>query len=147
MIKLSTKGRYGTRFILNLACRYKTGDVIASLKTISEEEEISAQYLDSVIVPLKNNKLIKIKRGAKGGYTLARPPSEIRLIEIIEALEGPISLVNCVEDDEYCHRVSICTTHDIWKDLSYLVRDYLGTISLQDLVKMSKKKSPKKIKR
>lgn len=143
MIKLSTKGRYGTRFMLNLARRYKNGDITASLKTISKEEEISGQYLDSIIVPLKNNKLIKITRGAKRGYTLARPPSEIQLLEIIEALEGPICLVSCVDDDEYCHRVSICTTYEIWKELSSLVRDYLEKISLQDLIKISKKKNLK----
>ena len=143
MIKLSTKGRYGTRFMLNLARRYKNGDITASLKTISEEEEISAQYLDSVIVPLKNNKIIKITRGARRGYALARPPSEIQLIEIIEALEGPVSLVSCVDDNEYCHRVSICTTYEIWKELSYLLREHLEKLSLQDLANISMKKHPK----
>jgi Rrf2 family protein len=142
MIKLSTKGRYGTRFMLNLARRSKYGDNIANLKAISKDEEISVGYLEQIILPLKNNKLIKITQGAKRGYTLARPPAEIQLIEIIEAVEGPISLVNCIDDEDFCHRIKICTTYEIWKDLSTVVRDYFKNLTLGDLVEKSLKKYP-----
>ena len=104
MIRLSTKGRYGTRLMLNLASRYKAdGDAII-LKSISEEEGISIRYLEQIIIPLKINKLVKSIRGAGGGYTLAKDPSRINLREILHALEGTCCLVECVEEAEICER-------------------------------------------
>lgn len=77
MIKLSTKGRYGTRLMLNLARNYNLGNKAVILKNVADEEEISIRYLEQIIIPLKINKLVKSIRGAGGGYTLARKPSEI----------------------------------------------------------------------
>ncbi len=88
MIRLSTKGRYGTRLLLNLAQRYGDGTRSVILKSISEEEEISIRYLEQIIIPLKLNKIVRSIRGAGGGYTLSRPPDEIRLSEVLRILEG-----------------------------------------------------------
>jgi len=143
MIKLSTKGRYGTRLMENLAHHYNNGNEAIILKNVSDDEEISIRYLEQIIIPLKINKLVKSTRGAGGGYTLARKPSEIRLSEILHTLEGACCLVDCVDDSDYCHRIPICATYDIWKEASKLLKDYFGSLTLQDLVELSNKKKTK----
>lgn len=143
MIKLSTKGRYGTRLILNLAQHYDDGNEAVILKNISNEEEISIRYLEQIIIPLKINKLVKSIRGAGGGYTLARHPSKIKVTEILHALEGSCCLVDCVEDDDYCDRIPICATYDIWTEASNLLKNYFGKLSIKDLMEISKKKNAK----
>ena len=143
MIKLSTKGRYGTRLILNLAQHYDDGNEAVILKNVSNEEEISIRYLEQIIIPLKINKLVKSIRGAGGGYTLARHPSKIKVAEILHALEGSCCLVDCVEDDDYCDRIPICASFDIWTEASNLLKNYFGKLSIQDLMEIPKKKKVK----
>ena len=142
MIKLSTKGRYGTRLMLNLAYHYKKRNEAIILKNISKEEEVSIRYLEQIIIPLRISKLVKSIRGAGGGYTLSRHPSKIKLIEIIEALEGPICLVDRVDDSDFCNRISICAAHGIWKEASFILKDYFKKMTLQNLIEISKKKNP-----
>ena len=144
MIRLSTKGRYGTRLMLNLALHHNGGQKATILKNVSNEEEISIRYLEQIIIPLKINKLVKSIRGAGGGYILARDPADIKLSEILHALEGSCCLVECVEDDDYCERTPTCPTHEVWAEASSMLQNYFENISLQDLVKRSKKKSRKK---
>jgi Rrf2 family protein len=143
MIRLSTKGRYGTRLILNLAQHYNDGNEAVILRNVSDEEEISIRYLEQIIIPLKINKLVKSIRGAGGGYTLARHPSKIKLSEILQALEGSCCLVECVEDADFCHRTSICATYEVWKEASNILKNYFGSISIQDLIETSNKKKAK----
>lgn len=143
MIRLSTKGRYGTRLILNLAQHYNDGNEAIILKSVSDEEEISIRYLEQIIIPLKINKLVKSIRGAGGGYTLARHPSKIKVSEILHALEGSCCLVDCVEDDDYCDRIPICASYDIWTEASNLLKNYFGKLSIQDLIEITKKKKLK----
>ena len=143
MIKLSTKGRYGARLMLNLAQHYKNENEAVILKSVSDVEDISIRYLEQIVIPLKINKLVKSIRGAGGGYTLARHPSKIKLSEILHALEGTCCLVDCVEDGDYCNRISICATHDVWTEASKLLKDYFGNITLQDLIELSNKKNSK----
>lgn len=143
MIKLSTKGRYGTRLMLNLAFHYNNRNEAVILRNVSEEEEISIRYLEQIIIPLKINKLVKSIRGAGGGYTLARHPSEIKLIEILHTLEGTCCLVDCVEDKDYCHLIPKCATYEVWKEASSLLKNYFEKITLQDLIEISKKKQRK----
>lgn len=143
MIRLSTKGRYGTRLMLNLALHHNDNQKATILKNVSDEEEISIRYLEQIIIPLKINKLVKSIRGAGGGYILARDPADIKLSEILHALEGTCCLVECVEDDEYCERTKNCATHEVWEEASLMLKDYFENISLADLVKRAKKKSKK----
>lgn len=143
MIKLSTKGRYGTRLMLNLALHYNVDKEAVVLKNISKEEDLSIRYLEQIIIPLKINKLVKSVRGAGGGYTLAKHPSEINLCEIIEVLEGSCSLVDCVEDPDSCERMTECATFEVWKEASALLKNYFESKTLQDLVKLAKKKKRK----
>ena len=143
MIKLSTKGRYGTRLMLNLAHNYNNGNEAVILKSVSDNEEISIRYLEQIVIPLKISRLVKSIRGAGGGYTLARRPSEIKVSEILHALEGSCCLVDCVDDPDYCDRIPICASHEIWKEASRLLKDYFDSTTLQDLIKISDKKKPK----
>lgn len=143
MIKLSTKGRYGTRLMLNLALHYNKGKDAVVLKNISKDEDLSIRYLEQIIIPLKINKLVKSVRGAGGGYTLARDPSEINLCQIIEVLEGSCALVDCVEDPGSCDRMTECATYEIWKEASELLQHYFESKTLQDLVEIAEKKRRK----
>jgi len=141
MIKLSTKGRYGTRLMLNLAFHFNNGNESVILKNISDDEEISIRYLEQIIIPLKIARLVKSIRGAGGGYTLARSPSEIKLSEILHALEGSCCLVDCVEDNDYCDRIPICATYEVWKEATNMLKKYFDSLNLQDLIDISKKKN------
>jgi Rrf2 family protein len=140
MIRLSTKGRYGTRLMLNLAHYFNNGSEAVILKNVSEDEGISIRYLEQIIIPLKINKLVKSIRGAGGGYILARSPATIRLSEILEALEGSCCLVECVEDSDYCEKIETCATHEVWKKASFMLKDYFTKMSLSDLMRLEKKK-------
>ena len=141
MIRLSTKGRYGTRLMISLAQYYQNGKESIILKKISDEEDISIRYLEQIIIPLKIAKLVKSIRGAGGGYILARKPSDIKLGEILLALEGSCCLVECVDDEDYCDKIQKCATYDVWKNASFLLKDYFDSTTLQDLVAISDKKN------
>lgn len=142
MIKISTKGRYGTRLMLSLARNYTNEKKYVVLKSISKEEEIPIRYLEQIIIPLKLNNLIKSMRGSGGGYVLARPPSQIRVSEILLALEGPLSLVDCVEDVTLCHRAPYCATRQVWSKASQLLFDYFDRLTLADLLKIDANSLP-----
>lgn len=131
-MKLSTKVRYGTRAMLDLACYYRNGPVL--LKDISKRQEISLKYLDRILSSLKAAGLVKTLRGAKGGYILNLPPAQITIKQIAEALEGPLALVDCLYSKTYCRKVSSCVTHDIWCELNKAMEAVLKTTTLEDLV-------------
>lgn len=143
MIRLSTKGRYGTRLMLNLARHYGDSHDAVILKHISEDERISIRYLEQIIIPLKINRLVKSIRGAGGGYTLARKPEDIKIGEILHALEGTCCLVECIEDETYCEFTETCPTHDIWKNATELLKGYFDSITLKDAMVMAEKKDKK----
>ena len=143
MIKVSTKGRYGTRLMLNLARHYNKGNKAIILKSVAEEEDISIRYLEQIIIPLKNSKLVKSIRGAGGGYSLARKPSEINVCQILEALEGTCALVDCVIDKDICDRLPSCVTYEIWKEASQILKKYFESVNLQYLADKREKRQPK----
>ena len=138
MFKLSTKVRYGTRAMLDLASSFGEGPVL--LKDISRRQEISLKYLDRIFSSLKAAGLVKTFRGAKGGYVLNANPSEITLGRIVESLEGPLNLVECLRNKNSCSRVNSCVTRDIWCELSKAMELVLKTTSLEDLVIRKKDK-------
>jgi Rrf2 family protein len=143
MIRLSTKGRYGTRLMLNLARHHAESNDAVILKNISEDERISIRYLEQIIIPLKINRLVKSIRGAGGGYTLARRPEDIKVSEILHALEGNCCLVECVEDGTYCEFTESCPTYDLWKNATDLLKNYFDSITLKDVMTMAEKKEKK----
>jgi len=140
MIRVSTKGRYGTRLMLNLARHYSSGNKAVILRNVAEEEQISIRYLEQIIISLKINKLVKSIRGAGGGYTLARKPAEIKICQILEALEGSCGLVDCVDDKDFCDRLPTCAAHEIWKEASQILKNYFERVTLQYLLDICQKK-------
>jgi Rrf2 family protein len=141
-MKISTRSRYGLRMMLELALNY--GNRLTFLGEIAKREGISEKYLGQLVILLKSAGLINAKRGARGGYTLARKPSEITLEETIRVLEGDLNLVDCVKDSSFCKRSSICATRVIWSELVDKISSYLDSLTLQDLVRIYqlKKESP-----
>ncbi|HOT43927.1 MAG TPA: Rrf2 family transcriptional regulator [Spirochaetota bacterium] len=131
-MKLSTRSRYGVRLMLALGISEKKDPVF--LKDIARAEEISEKYLSQLIIPLKAMGLVTAYRGAHGGYILARDPARITLREIIEPLEGEMSLVDCVSSPEVCGRASECATRDVWSHMSVLLLEFLNTFTLADLI-------------
>ena len=142
-MKISTRTRYGTRLMLALALAYDRGQVL--LKNIAKQEEISGKYLSQIIIPLRTGGLVNSYRGARGGYSLARPPSQITVKEIVEILEGGLNLLECVNNPSSCRRVSICVTREVWGTLSDRISKTLDSVTLQDLVEKYLKKKDKKV--
>ncbi|MEA1965080.1 MAG: Rrf2 family transcriptional regulator [Candidatus Aerophobetes bacterium] len=137
-MKLSTKGRYGTRAMIDLTLHYGQGPVL--LKDIAKRQKISDKYLEHMITSLKVGGLIKSIRGAHGGYILAKPPAQIKLSQVIKALEGSITPVECVDDPKLCPRAELCITRDVWIEIKRAMNEILGSLSLQDLVEQQKRK-------
>jgi Rrf2 family protein len=105
-----------------------------ALKELAERQQIPLKYLEQIAMALKGAKLIKSVRGPAGGYTLARPPEKIHLLEIIETLEGSLSFVNCVRDPSTCERVESCAFNDLWKRVSQETAKILRSVTLADMV-------------
>ena len=137
-MKLSTKGRYGTRALLELALHQGDGPVL--LKDIAQRQQISLQYLEHLIAPLIAGGIILSTRGAKGGVLLAKPPEQVRLSEVIQLLEGSTAPVECVNNPEACDRSQFCVTRDVWGELKRAMDDVLESTTLQDLVERQKMK-------
>jgi Rrf2 family protein len=110
------------------------------LKDIAKEENISEKYLSLIIIPLRRLGLVNSIRGAHGGYSLAKDPSQITLKEIVDVLEGDCSLVDCVKNPSTCPRVSICASHDIWAIIGGKISETLSSTTLDMLVKMKQEK-------
>jgi len=138
MMKLSTKGRYAARAMLDLAFHYGEGPIL--LKDIARRQQISERYLEHLITPIKAAGLVTSMRGARGGFTLAKPPSQIRLSEIIQILEGSIAPVQCVDDPNICSRADLCVTRDIWTEMQKAMSGILESTTLQDLVRRQRDK-------
>lgn len=130
-VELSTRARYGTRLMLELALHYGEGPI--PLRDIAQRQEISEKYLWNLMNPLKIIGLIRSTRGFYGGFALTKPPSEVNMKEIVSALEGSLCLVHCVEDPSVCMRARVCVTRDIWSAVSKNVMEALESITLEDL--------------
>ncbi len=140
-MKISTKIRYGARAMLELASRYGEGPI--ELKEIAKKEDISLKYLEQVIIPLRTAGLVKSMRGSKGGYSLAKSPSEIYLNDLVEVLEGPVEIIDCLRDPKVCRKVSSCVTRDIWEEVSQAIRKIFCSITLEDMVNRKRFKEEK----
>jgi len=137
-MKLSTKGRYGTRALVDIALHREEGPV--PLRNIAEREQISLPYLEHLIAPLIEGGIIRSARGVGGGVSLIKSPQEIRLSEVIGLLEGSLAPVKCVTDPSVCSRSEFCVTRDIWSELKAAMDGVLQSTTLQDLVERQKGK-------
>ena len=136
-MKLSTRARYGMRMMLTLAVNYDRGTMY--LKDIAEAEDISEKYLSLLVIPLRQAGLIRSIRGAYGGYTLAKAPSQIKLGEIVEVLEGR-GIVDCLTDPSACPRFAGCKSRDIWAFLDEKISEALHSITLEQWLSAMERK-------
>lgn len=140
-MKLSTRTRYGTRALLELALHKGEGPVF--LKDIARQQQISLPYLEHLIAPLIAGGIIWSTKGPRGGISLARKPADIKLIEIMHLLEGSVAPVECIDNPEVCKRSEFCATRDIWSQLKEVMDGVLEATTLQDLVERQKMKGQK----
>jgi len=137
-MKLSTKGQYGARAMVDLALHYGEGPVL--LKDIAKRQQISERYLEHLMISLRVAGLANSMRGARGGFTLAKPPSQIKLSEIVQTVEGSLALVECVDDPNVCSRVDHCVTRDVWAEIKRAMDGVLESTTLEDLVQRQREK-------
>ncbi|MCX7695037.1 MAG: Rrf2 family transcriptional regulator [Caloramator sp.] len=131
-MKLSTRGRYGVKAMFELALNY--GNEPLSIKTISEKQNISEYYLEQLFGSLRKAGLVKSIRGAQGGYVLSRPPSEVTVGDILDVLEGPIEISECIDDEDNCSRIEYCATRLLWIKIRDSVNQVTHSITLEDMV-------------
>jgi len=131
-MRMSTKGRYAVRILLSVARNQKKGPV--SKKVIAGEECISADYIEQIIVPLKNAGLVTGLRGVKGGFVLAKDPSKITVYEILRASEGDMKLVDCERNDCNGRDKTICVTRPVWEGACKVLEVYFSKITLKNLL-------------
>ncbi|MDD5327595.1 MAG: Rrf2 family transcriptional regulator [Phycisphaerae bacterium] len=137
-MKLSTRTRYGVRAALELAANQSKGPV--QIKTIAHRQDISIKYLEQLMAILKSAGLVRSIRGAKGGYILAKPANQIKLSDVFNALEGPVTTVECLENKNYCARVTDCVTRQVWAEVQQAIMSVLQSMTLQDLINRTKDK-------
>ncbi len=131
-MKLSTRTRYGLRAMVELASHGSTAPIM--VRKIAEKQQISKKYLDIIFTTLKLAGLVRAIRGATGGFLLTRAPEEIRVSQIVEALEGTLSPVECCSNPQLCDRAEGCAARVLWVDLETAIRNTLEALTLQDLV-------------
>ena len=132
-VKISTKGRYALRLMLDLA-EHNTGEYIA-LKDVSARQEISVKYLEQIITQLSRAGFLKSTRGPQGGYKLTKPPAEYTVGMILRITEGSLAPVACLDrDSAECERRDDCLTISVWEGLYKVITEYLDGITLQDIL-------------
>ncbi len=137
-MKVSTKGRYALRLMLDLAMHREDGCI--SIKTVSQRQGISEKYLEQIIKMLSKAKLVESTRGAQGGYKLVKEPSEYTVGEILRVTEGSLAPVECLNDDSACENCENCVTFEIWQNVLDAINEVVDNITLEYLVKKQKNK-------
>jgi Rrf2 family protein len=132
-VKLTTKTRYGTRAMLELALHYNTGPI--SIKDIAVRQSLSQKYLESLLSALQAAGTVRAVRGAKGGYQLSRSPEQINLREIYQSFEGCDGFVECTSNPSACSRSDTCATYGVWREMYDVSMRVLESITLADLVR------------
>ena len=131
-MKLSTRSRYGTRILVELAMNQDNGPL--QISEISSRQKISVKYCEQLIRPLKNAKLVDSVRGPKGGHVLSKNPQKITLGEIVRSFEGQTDLVHCVGSPEDCERASDCQVRLVWQEATKALYRSLDSTTIADLL-------------
>lgn len=134
-MKLSTRSRYGTRILVDLARHNNQGPV--QISEISKRQDISVKYLEQLIRPLKQAKLVESVRGPKGGHLLAKKPEEISLGQIVRLFEGQTDLVECISNPEKCDMAADCQVRLAWKDATRVLYEKLDSTTIADLIEVN----------
>ena len=135
MMRLSTRGRYGTRLMLELARNYGEGPI--SMSDISKNQNIPIKYLEQLVIPLKKAGFITSMRGPKGGHMLAASPEKINLWAILSLLETNLAVADCVSDDSVCDSISDCLIRPFWGKAFAAMKTIFEETSLQDVLDYS----------
>ena len=136
-MKISTKGRYGLRILLDLALN--SGEKLRLIRDIAHSQQISEKYISRLIIDLRRAGMVKSVRGSKGGYELALDPKAITLLDVVEVMEGPLSIVDCVREPARCARNRICATREIWQGLNSEIRESMRKVTLHDIMELYRK--------
>lgn len=136
-MKLSSRARYGTRMMLDMAQHYDEGPV--RIGDIAKRQDISVKYLEQLVIPLKKANYVKSVRGPKGGHMLARLPEEITVWEIVKVLEGGINLSDCIENPCICNKSSTCLTRGLWEEATKAMYEKLNSVTLSEMIKRGKR--------
>lgn len=132
-MKISTRGRYSFRMMIDLAQHYQEGFI--ALKDISARQNISKKYLEQIIPFLNRSNLLNSNKGHMGGYQLAKPPAEITVREILESAEGSLAPVSCMDNTpNLCEKCKECLTLPVYEGLHNLIIEYLEGYTLQDVI-------------
>lgn len=131
-MRISTKGRYGLRTLMDIALHQAKGPV--TLNDIADRQNISVKYLWQVINPLKTSGLLSATRGAKGGYVLAKRPEDITMLEVVSTLEGPMSIIECIKNEDVCDRLNSCISRTVWLEVNRAVEKTLQGITLAEVL-------------
>ena len=137
-MKLSTRGRYATRALLDLALHLDEAPV--QLRDIARRQEISQAYLEHLVTPMIGAGILASTRGPKGGISLAKPLEDIHLDQVIELLEGTTAPAECVDNPDVCQRSGCCATRDVWEELRGAISDVLRSVTLRDLLEKQRSK-------
>lgn len=137
-MRLSTKAQYAVQAMVSLSL-HADGQPIA-LKDIAQREELSLTYLEQLFVKLRRGGLVESARGPGGGYLLARPAAAIRIDEIIDSVEETLIPVSCMNESGECDCTDQCLTHSVWQGLAERIRDFLSSITLEDLIREAQQK-------
>lgn len=136
-MKISTKGRYALRMLVDLAQHRNNGFI--SLKEVSERQNISKKYLEQIVPSLNKGNILRTNRGPQGGYYLAVDPDKCTVGEVLRLTEGSLSPVDCgAQEPVECERSEDCVTLPIWQGLNRVINEYLDGITLQDLLDRQK---------
>jgi len=132
-MKINTRVRYAIRMMADIAKNAAPDPV--PLKDVAERQHLSKLYLSQLATPLRNAALLRSVWGNKGGYVLARPPAEISMLDIMEAVDGPIAVIDCVLEPESCDRIDYCECIGIWRDINEGIVRTLASYTLEDLIR------------
>jgi Rrf2 family protein len=134
MLRLSTKGQYGVRAMFELARNFDKGPM--TIREIANRQDVSVSYLEQLLNKLRKSNLIKSQKGPGGGYVISKKPEEISVGMILNSLEGPVAITQCLDpsDSKGCKRVDGCVARLLWKSLGEKIESFLDTINLNDLL-------------
>ncbi len=137
-MKLSTRTRYGLRAMIDLTVYYQSIPIL--IKDIAKRQNISPRYLEHIMLSLKKGGLVRSVSGAKGGFMLQKPPSDITVLDIVTILEGPLNFVPCLENTDNCDRATYCSVRELWNKMKITMTNTLKSTTLKELVENKKKR-------
>ena len=138
-MKISTKGRYGLRILMDLAIHQSEKPRL--IRDIAKSQQISEKYISRLVIALRKEGMIRSVRGVNGGFHIAMKPEDITLLDVIEVMEGPLSIVDCVKAPKRCAMHVNCAPREIWCKLNDEIRDLMRQTTLADILESYKKQS------